>query len=101
MKIKKGDKVKVIAGKDRGKEGKVTKVFSAVGRVSVDGINVYKKHVHPKRREEKGEIVAVVRPLAISNVMLICPACGKGTRGGFKIEGGKKTRVCKKCGATI
>lgn len=101
MKIKKGDKVKVISGKDKGKEGKVIKVLSAEGRVSVEGVNLYKKHVRPKHQEEKGEIVSVARPLAFSNVMLVCPSCGKATRGGFVVEEKKKTRVCKKCGANI
>ncbi len=101
MKIKKGDKVKIISGKDKGKEGKVIKVIQSIGRVSVEGVNVYKKHVRPKRQEEKGEVVSVARPLSLSNVMLVCPACGKATRGGFLVEEAKKTRVCKKCGATI
>ncbi|KKT90887.1 MAG: 50S ribosomal protein L24 [Candidatus Jorgensenbacteria bacterium GW2011_GWA2_45_13] len=101
MKIKKGDKVKIISGKDKGKEGKVIKILQATGRISVEGINVYKKHVRPKRQEEKGEVVSVTRPFSFSNVMLVCPACGKATRGAFSVEDAKKTRICKKCGATI
>lgn len=88
MNIKKGDTVRVIAGKDRGKTGKVVHVIPSAGRVTVEGVNVYKKHVRPKRQGEKGETVEVSRPLNASNVMLLCPSCGEPTRLG---------RSCKKC----
>src|SRR6185295_2234800 len=101
MKIKKGDKVQIVSGKDRGKSGTVLHVFPERDRISFEGINVYKKRVRPKRQGQKGETVAVARPLAASNVMLLCPSCGKPTRIGAKVEGGRKSRVCKKCGATI
>ena len=98
MIIKKGDTVKIIAGKDNGKSGKVLKTFPARGLVTIDGINVYKKHVRPKREGEKGDVVSIIRPIRISNVMLFCSSCGKGVRVGAKIENDKKTRICKKCG---
>jgi large subunit ribosomal protein L24 len=101
MKIKKGDKVQIVSGKDRGKSGTVLHVFPERDRISIEGINVYKKRVRPKRQGQKGETVSVARPLAASNVMLVCPSCGKPTRIGAKVEGGRKSRVCKKCGATI
>ena len=101
MKIKKGDKVQIISGKDRGKAGTVLHVFPERDRISIEGLNVYKKRVRPKKQGQKGETVAVARPLAASNVMILCPSCGKPTRIGSKVEGDRKSRVCKKCGATI
>ncbi len=101
MKIKKGDTVKVLTGKDRGKTGKVIKVYPKKGKVTVEGVNVYKKHTRPRRRGEKGEIVSVVRPMDASNVILVCPKCNKPTRSGCRFEGNKKVRYCKKCNAEI
>lgn len=101
MKIKKGDIVKILSGKDKGKTGKVVRLFPKKKRVMVEGINVYKKHVRPKRQNEKGEIVEVARPINISNVVLICPSCSKPTRVGYSIDGEKKNRRCKKCKSII
>ena len=101
MNIKKGDSVKIIAGKDRGKTGKILNVLTKEGRVSVEGINVYKKHVRPRKQGEKGEIVSLVRPLQVSNVQIICPSCSKSVRVGFRVNGAIKTRFCKKCKANI
>lgn len=101
MKIKKGDIVKILSGKDRGKTGKVIRLFPKKKRVMVEGINVYKKHVRPKRQNEKGEIVEVARPINISNVVLICPSCSKPTRVGYSIDGENKNRRCKKCKSII
>lgn len=99
MHIKKGDQVKIIAGKDRGKTGTVAKVFPEKERVVVDGINMYKKRVRPKRQGEKGESVLIAFPLKASNVMLVCSNCKKPSRVGARKEGEKKMRYCKKCGA--
>ena len=99
--IKKGDTIKVLAGKNRGNTGKVLKVFATRSLVSVDGINVYKKHVRPKKQGEKGQVVSLARPLHISNVQIMCPACSRASRIGFKMEGNKKIRYCKKCNAGI
>ena len=101
MKFKKGDTVQIIAGKDRGKSGKVLRVIPDANRVSVDGINMYKKHVRPKRQGEKGEVVNLLRPLNASNVMLVCPHCKRGTRVGYRMEGEAKKRYCKKCQASL
>ncbi|MGC9046895.1 MAG: 50S ribosomal protein L24 [Minisyncoccia bacterium] len=101
MKIKKGDLVKILKGKDRGKTGKVIKVFTRDNKVTVEGLNLFKKHVRPRRQGEKGEIVQVARPLAIANVMLICPSCGKATRVGYRFENNNKVRYCKKCESKI
>ena len=99
--IKKGDIVKVISGKDKGKTGKVLKTIPSGGRVVVEGINLYKKHVRPKREGEKGQVVELPRSLDASNVMLVCSACGKTTRVGYSIEGGSKSRICRKCKSRI
>ncbi len=101
MKIKKNDQVKIISGKDKGKTGKVSRVFPAEKKLMVEGLNIVKKHVRPRREGEKGQRVEVPGKLAVSNVMLVCPKCGKATRLGSKTVGDKKVRVCKKCGAEI
>ena len=97
MRIKKGDTVTIVAGKDKGKTGKVMRVDVRSGRIVVEGVNVYKKHVRPKKQGEKGEIVDVVRPIHGSNVMLVCPSCSKASRGGYRMEKSNKARHCKKC----
>jgi large subunit ribosomal protein L24 len=99
LKIKKGDKVKVLTGKDRGKTGNVTRVLPAAGKVIVDGVNVAKKHQKATRATMQGGIIDKDMPLPVANVALICVSCGKPTRVGYKIDGdGTKVRVCKKCG---
>ena len=97
MKIKKGDNVLVAAGKDKGRTGKVMRVLPRELKILVEGINLKKKHAKPKRQGEKGQVVEIPAPMDASNVKLICPKCGKATRVGYKIEGGNKQRVCKKC----
>ena len=99
MKIKKGDQVKILSGKDRGKAGAVFTVFSEEGRVTVEGLNLYKKRVRPKRAGQKGETVSVPRPMSVSNVMLVCSSCKKPSRVGHRLEGKNKVRYCKKCKA--
>lgn len=99
--IKKGDTVEVLRGKDRKKTGKVVKVDHEKGRLMVEGVNVYKKHVRPKRQGEKGEIVEVSRALPIPAVAVFCSDCGRGVRVGFEIKEGVKTRFCRKCGKKI
>ncbi|WP_407455613.1 50S ribosomal protein L24 [Ligilactobacillus aviarius] len=101
MFIKKNDKVKVIAGKDKGKEGTVEKVFPSKERVIVKGVNIVKKHQKPTNANPNGGIVEVEAPIHVSNVMLIDPSNNKPTRVGFKIEDGKKVRVSKKTGKTL
>ena len=100
LKIKKGDKVKIIVGKDAGKEGVIEMVKAADKKVFVGGANLYKRHVK-KSQGMEGGIIDLPKPITISNVVLICPNCKKPTRVGYKIEGGIKTRVCKKCGKNI
>lgn len=97
MKIKKGDQVLIISGKDRGKRDKVLDVFPKEGRVVVESVNIRKKHVRPKKSGEKGQIVETPAPISVSNLKLICPKCGQPARVGYKIVEGKKYRMCKKC----
>lgn len=99
MRIKKGDQVKIITGKDRGKTGSVLRALPKEQRVIIEGINLYKKRTKPRKRGEKGEVVLVPRPLDASNVMLICKNCKKATRVGKRIEGNQTSRYCKKCKA--
>lgn len=102
MKIKKLDKVKIISGKDKGKEGKVLEAFPAEGKITVEGLNLVVKHMRPRRSGEKGQRIQFPAPLRVSNVMLICSKCNKLTRVGYKIlENGKKVRMCKKCKEVI
>jgi large subunit ribosomal protein L24 len=102
MKIKKSDKVKIIAGKDEGKEGKILEVFPEERKLVVEGLNLAVKHMRPRRSGEKGQRIQFPMPLNASNVMLVCNKCSKLTRVGYKIlENGKKVRMCKKCKEVI
>ncbi|WP_163328416.1 50S ribosomal protein L24 [Desulfurobacterium thermolithotrophum] len=101
FKIKAGDKVIVIAGKDKGKVGKVLKVLPEEERVIVEGVRIVKKHLRPSQKYPEGGIIEKEAPIHISNVMLICPKTGKPTRVGIKFENGKKVRYAKRSGAVI
>lgn len=101
MKIKKNDTIKILVGKDKGKTGKILKVFPKESKVLVEGLNLYKKHVRPKKQGEKGQIILLPRQINASNVAIVCSSCGRTTRIGYKIEGKNKTRICKKCEAAI
>ena len=110
MNIKKGDKIKMLSGKDRWKTGKISSVLSAPkgrdlasggNKVVVEGLNKIKKHQRARKQGQKGQIIEVERAVNISTVQLICPSCGKPTRVGNKIEGQSKLRICKKCQARI
>jgi len=101
MKVKKGDNVLITAGKDKGKTGKITRAFPKESRVLVEGVNLKKKHVRPKREGEKGQVVEVPAAVDVSDVKLICPKCGKATRVGYKLSKEKKNRICKKCESEI
>lgn len=102
MKLKKGDQIIVIAGKDKGRKGKIEKVLPKLNKVLIPGINVYKKHTKPRGEGQPGGIVDVVKPLVVSNVALLCPKCRKQTRIGYRIgKVGKKERICRKCQVAI
>jgi large subunit ribosomal protein L24 len=101
MKLKKGDLVTVIRGKDNGKTEKIVKVFTKEAKVLVDGVNQYKRHVKARTQGEKSDIITITKPLAIANVQLVCPKCKKLTRVGYKMLKDEKVRYCKKCKAEI
>lgn len=101
MKIKEGDNVIILSGNDKGKTGEVLSVMPKIQRVVVKGVNIRKKHVKPRKANEEGGIIPSEFPIHISKVAVVCPKCGKATKVGYKIEDGKKVRVCKKCGAKL
>lgn len=100
--VKKNDLVMVIAGKDKGKSGKVLSVISKKSRVIVEKVNFIKRHTRPSQKQRQGGIIEREGPINMSNVMLVCTKCNKPSRVGKKdIEGDKKVRVCKKCGEIL
>ena len=102
FKIRKGDTVEITKGKDRGKKGKVLKVFISNGRAIVEGINLVKKHKRKTREDEKGGIISIETPISLSNLMLFCKNCNHGRRVGFTIlKDGTKSRFCKECKEAI
>ncbi len=101
MKIKKGDKVKVIAGREEGREGVVERVHEKRNTIVIPQVNIYKKHIKKNEQMPQGGVVEIPRPLNVSKVMLICPKCGKMTRIGYEVKGNKKSRICKKCKSQI
>ena len=102
MNVKKGDKVEVIAGKDKGKQGEILRSLPQKQRVVVQGCGIVTKHVRPTQQNPQGGISTMEAPIHVSNVMVICPECKQPTRTGKKRdENGKKIRVCKKCGKDI
>ncbi|MBR1614386.1 MAG: 50S ribosomal protein L24 [Treponema sp.] len=100
VKIRKGDTVQVIAGKDKGKRGSIVRVNAKKDAVIVSGVNIVKKTMKRRSQQEQGGIAEVEAPLNISNVAIVCKKCGP-TRVGYKIDGDKKIRVCRKCGETL
>ncbi len=101
MKIKKGDTVKILYGKDKGKRGPVVAVDVKKEKIVVEGLNLYKRHLKGDGKNRTSEIVTIEKPFPISKVMLVCPVCDKPTRVSLKKEGEKIIRVCKKCGKDI
>ena len=97
MKIKKNDNVLVISGKDRLKQGKIVQVIPAKKKVIISGINIVKKSVKPTKKNPKGGIIEISKPINVANVMLICPKCQKPARVSFQLKNDKKTRICKIC----
>ena len=96
MKLKKGDNVIIIAGKDKGRKGKIVRVLADKNKVVVEGTNMIKKHQHPKKSGEKGQMINIAMPIHASNVMIVDPKTGKGSRIGKKKVGDKMVRVAKK-----
>ena len=102
MKIKKGDRVRVLTGKDRGKEGEVMRAIPERDKVIVDGVNVAKRHQRATRATTQGGIIDKDMPLPVANVAIVCGSCGKPTRVGYRFDDqGRKSRVCKKCGGDL
>ena len=102
MKLRKGDRVRVLTGKDRGKEGVIMRSIPKDGKVIVEGVNVVKKHQRPTKATQQGGIIDKDMPLPVANVALICPSCGQATRVGYKFDSsGQKVRRCAKCGGEI
>lgn len=101
-KVKKGDRVRVIAGNDRGKEGEVLKVFPNEDKIVVENINMITRHQRPTSRQREGGIIEQEGSIRISNVLPVCPECKKPTRIGFRLlKTGEKVRECKKCGESF
>ena len=101
MNVKLNDNVVVITGKDAGKQGKVIAASPKNGTVTVEGVNIHSKAKKARRANENSEIVKVEGPIDVSNVMVVCPGCGKGVRVKHSVVDGKKVRVCGKCGAVL
>jgi large subunit ribosomal protein L24 len=100
FKLKKEDTVQIIAGKDKGKRGRILKILRAKDRAVVEGANIVKKAKKRRNQQDRGGIVEIEAPIHASNLMIICKKCGP-TRIGYKIEGEHKTRVCRKCGEAL
>jgi large subunit ribosomal protein L24 len=101
MHVRRGDKVRIIAGKENGKEGKVLHAFPEKQRVTVEGMNMVKRATRPSQKNPQGGIMQSEGTMHVSNVMLICPNCGQPTRIARRRENGDRIRVCKKCGKDI
>jgi large subunit ribosomal protein L24 len=101
MKLKKGDKIIITSGKDRGKKGRIEKIFPKNGKVLIPGLNLFKRHMKKKDEKNPGGIIEFSRPLPICNVVLICSRCGKPTRVGYKRGGEENSRFCRKCKTVI
>ncbi len=102
MKIKKNDTVRVVAGNYKGMEGKVLKVYPQTGRLIVEKVNLIKRHTRQAGQAEKGGIIEKEAPVTVSNVVLLCPKCGKPTKiGTAQLANGRNVRRCKKCNETL
>jgi len=100
FKLKKEDNVQVIAGKDKGKNGRILKILREKDRIIVEGVNLVKKAKKRRKQSDRGGIIEIEAAIHVSNLMIVCKKCGP-TRIGFKLEGDKKVRVCKKCGEVL
>lgn len=97
MKFRKGDEVKVTGGKDKGKTGKIDKIFPELGLVLIPGINMYKRHLKARDPKRPAGIIDLVKPIPVGRVVLLCPKCKQVTRIGFSLKEDKKIRICRKC----
>jgi large subunit ribosomal protein L24 len=101
MKIRTGDEVKIVRGKDSGKTAKVLKVFTKDAKVVVEGVNQFKRHIKARTQNQKSEIITITKPLPVANVSFVCPKCKKAARVGFSLVKGEKVRVCRQCGKEV
>ncbi len=101
MKIRKGDKIIVISGKDAGRQGTVDRTYPKQQKILVTGINIAKKHIKKSEQTPQGGVADVPRSIQVSNVLLVCPKCKKHSTVGYKVEKGKKTRICNKCKSKV
>ena len=101
IKIKKGDKVVMLKGKDLGKSGKILKVYPAKQRIVVEGLNLMKKNLRPKKQGDRGQVVSVPAAVRIENVQMMCSSCNKATKISYEAKGDQRERHCKKCKAKI
>lgn len=101
MKLKKGDNVKIIKGKDKGKTGNIEKAFPREKKVLVPNVNQYKRHLKARSQQQPSEIVTLTKPMPISSVVFICPKCKKQSRLAYKLEKNTKLRICVKCKSEV
>lgn len=101
MKLKKGDNVIMLGGKDRSKKGKIIRIIPDADKIVVEGLNLIARHLRPRQQGQKGQILHKERLVSSSSVALICKSCGKITRIGYRLEGQTKTRICKKCKSEV
>jgi large subunit ribosomal protein L24 len=101
MKLKKGDLVKIVRGKDKGKTGKIEKTFPKINKVLINNVNQFKRHLKARSQNQPSEIITLTKPLPVTNISLLCPKCHLQTRIGYLEIKGKKNRICKKCKAEI
>lgn len=101
MKIKKNDNVMMLSGKDRGKSGKVVRIFPGDAKVMIEGLNLLTRHQRPRGQGQKGQKIQIPRKVPVGTVMLVCPKCSQKARIGYRVEAESKQRVCKKCERAI
>ena len=100
--MRQGDTVKILSGKDRGKRGRILRVYPELGKVLIEGMNLKKKHRRSRRQDKKGEIILLPHPISASATAVVCASCGKPTRVGYRFdENGTKHRICKRCGKDL
>lgn len=101
MKLKRGDEVLIVRGKDKGKKGKIEKVFTKENMVLIPGVNLYKRHFKSRMQNKPSEIIEITKPFHVGNVAFLCPNCHKESRIGYKVDSKEKVRICKKCNKKV
>lgn len=101
MKLRKGDNVIMLSGKDRGKSGKILVTMPEMGKIVVEGLNMIKRHTRARQKGQSGQIISKERAISSASVSVVCKSCSKPTRIGYRLEGETKTRICKKCKSEV